>query len=61
MKYQSILSNARLMILAVAFLIVSGLSAFQTLPRAEDPIIANRNATITAVYPARVRLGWNHW
>ncbi|NOH60497.1 efflux RND transporter permease subunit [Vibrio sp. RE88] len=51
MKYQSILSNTRLMILAVAFLIVSGLSAFQTLPRAEDPIIANRNATITAVYP----------
>lgn len=51
MKYASILSNTRLMVLVIAFLIVSGLSAFNTLPRAEDPIISNRNATITTVFP----------
>ncbi|MFA0438437.1 acriflavin resistance protein [Vibrio sp. 10N.286.49.C2] len=51
MKYASLLSNTRLMVLVITFLIVSGLSAFNTLPRAEDPIISNRNATITAVFP----------
>ncbi len=51
MNFQSILSNTRLMVLMVAFLIVAGLSALNTLPRAEDPIITNRNASITTVFP----------
>ncbi|WP_318486791.1 efflux RND transporter permease subunit [Photobacterium leiognathi] len=46
-----ILSNTRLLALAVALLIVSGLSALSTLPRAEDPIINNRNASIITHYP----------
>lgn len=50
-KLASILSNTRLTALVIAFLIVSGLSAFNTLPRAEDPIISNRNANITTIFP----------
>ncbi len=46
-----ILSNTRLLALAVALLIVSGLSALSTLPRAEDPIITNLNASIITHYP----------
>jgi len=49
--FSSILSNTRLMALVVAFLIVSGLSAFNSLPRAEDPVISNRNANITTIFP----------
>ncbi len=51
MKYQDIISNTRMMVLVVAFLIVSGMSAYLTLPRAEDPVIVNRNATIVTHYP----------
>lgn len=51
MRFQNILSNTRLMVLVVAFLIVSGFSAYHSLPRAEDPIIENRNATIVTHYP----------
>ncbi len=51
MTYANIISNSRLMILAVAFLVVSGLSAVNTLPRAEDPSITGRNATVSAIYP----------
>ena len=39
------------MILIVAFLIVSGFSAVNTLPRAEDPAITNRNASISTIFP----------
>ncbi|WP_394246428.1 efflux RND transporter permease subunit [Vibrio profundi] len=49
--FSSILSNTRLMVLVVSFLIVSGLSAFNSLPRAEDPVISNRNANITTIFP----------
>lgn len=51
MSYQDIISNTRLMVLLVAFLIVSGLSAYRSLPRAEDPVIVERNATIVTFYP----------
>lgn len=46
-----ILGNTRLLILAVALLIVSGLSALSALPRAEDPIIKNRIGSIVTHYP----------
>ncbi|WP_394242132.1 efflux RND transporter permease subunit [Vibrio astriarenae] len=46
-----ILRNTRLLILVTALLIVSGLSALQSLPRAEDPLITNRNAAITTHFP----------
>lgn len=46
-----IISNTRLLVLAVALLVVSGLSALNTLPRAEDPIIKNRHASIVTHYP----------
>ncbi|PQJ67097.1 MFS transporter [Photobacterium angustum] len=51
LKMKRILSNTRLLVLAVALLIVSGLSALSSLPRAEDPIINNRNASIITHYP----------
>ncbi|MGF1690029.1 efflux RND transporter permease subunit [Photobacterium kagoshimensis] len=47
----TIINNTRLLILAVALLVVSGLSALNTLPRAEDPIIKNRHASIITHYP----------
>ncbi len=46
-----IISNTRLLVLAVALLVVSGLSALNTLPRAEDPIIKNRHASVVTHYP----------
>lgn len=51
MNYKSIISNSRLMVLAIAFLIVSGVSAFSSLPRAEDPSIVKRHATIKTIFP----------
>ncbi|WED28923.1 efflux RND transporter permease subunit [Vibrio sp. DW001] len=51
MKYANIISNSRLMVLIVAFLVVGGFSALNTLPRAEDPAIVSRNATISTIYP----------
>ncbi|MGF1832255.1 efflux RND transporter permease subunit [Photobacterium sanguinicancri] len=45
-----IISNTRLLVLAVALLVVSGLSALNTLPRAEDPIIKNRHASVVTHY-----------
>ncbi len=41
---KSFLSNPRAILLLVAVIIVSGLVAFNTLPRAEDPHIGNRTA-----------------
>ncbi|MGR5267956.1 efflux RND transporter permease subunit [Vibrio astriarenae] len=46
-----ILRNTRLLVLFTALLLVSGLSALQSLPRAEDPLITNRNAAITTHFP----------
>ena len=46
-----ILQNTRLLILFIAILVVSGLSAIKTLPRAEDPPLVNRWATISTLYP----------
>ncbi|OAN18085.1 acriflavin resistance protein [Photobacterium jeanii] len=46
-----IISNTRLLVLAVALVIVSGLSALNSLPRAEDPIIHNRHASVITHFP----------
>ena len=56
MKIIETISNTRLLILMTALLMVSGISAFMTLPRAEDPVIINRYANITLllVSPAPV-------
>ncbi|WP_261815394.1 efflux RND transporter permease subunit [Vibrio gallicus] len=51
MKIESVVGNTRLLILITALIIVSGLSAFTTLPQAEDPIISNRFANITTSLP----------
>ncbi|GAL03407.1 cobalt-zinc-cadmium resistance protein CzcA [Photobacterium aphoticum] len=51
MSLLPVISNIRLLILAVALLIVSGLSALSTLPRAEDPVIHNRYATVITHLP----------
>jgi hypothetical protein len=40
-----------LLVLCVVVAMVGGLSAFQGLPRLEDPIIANRNPIIVTLYP----------
>ncbi|MGF1687448.1 efflux RND transporter permease subunit [Photobacterium japonica] len=46
-----IISNTRLLILTVGLLIVAGLSAISTLPRAEDPVIHNRFASVITHFP----------
>ncbi|MEZ9071924.1 efflux RND transporter permease subunit [Vibrio splendidus] len=51
MKVIETISNTRLLILMTALLMVSGISAFMTLPRAEDPVITNRYANITTSFP----------
>ncbi|PTP98822.1 efflux RND transporter permease subunit [Vibrio splendidus] len=51
MKIIETISNTRLLILMIALLMVSGISAFMTLPRAEDPVIINRYANITTSFP----------
>ncbi|NOJ13739.1 efflux RND transporter permease subunit [Vibrio splendidus] len=51
MKIIETISNTRLLILMTALLMVSGISAFMTLPRAEDPVIINRYANITISFP----------
>ena len=45
------LFNRRLLALSLGLLIAAGLSAVQTLPRAEDPYLIARNATVLAPYP----------
>jgi len=45
------LGNRHLLVLFVVVAMVGGLSAFQGLPRLEDPIIANRNPIIVTLYP----------
>ncbi|MEZ9291133.1 efflux RND transporter permease subunit [Vibrio lentus] len=51
MKIIETISNTRLLILMTALLMVSGISAFMTLPRAEDPVIISRYANITTSFP----------
>ncbi|OEF48899.1 acriflavin resistance protein [Enterovibrio norvegicus] len=48
---EKLLSNTRLLVLFIVLLLVSGFSALSTLPRAEDPALINRWATITTAYP----------
>lgn len=48
---ERIIKNTRLLILFIAVLVISGLSALSSLPRAEDPPLINRWATITTIYP----------
>ncbi|WP_295894558.1 efflux RND transporter permease subunit [uncultured Vibrio sp.] len=51
MKIIETIANTRLLILMIALLMVSGISAFMTLPRAEDPVIENRYANVTTSFP----------
>ncbi|GAL31783.1 cobalt-zinc-cadmium resistance protein CzcA [Vibrio maritimus] len=51
MKLIDAITNTRLLLLVTALLIVSGLAAFTSLPRAEDPIISNRFANVTTSFP----------
>ena len=48
---RSFVRNGRVMLLAIALLIVSGLGALSTLPRTEDPHITNRVATAITKLP----------
>lgn len=41
----------RLLVLTVALILVAGLSALQTLPRAEDPELTSRNAIVFTAWP----------
>lgn len=45
------LSNHRVTILGIALIFVAGLSALQTLPRTEDPIIINRTGVVLSQLP----------
>ncbi|MBI1392806.1 MAG: AcrB/AcrD/AcrF family protein [Alphaproteobacteria bacterium] len=45
-----VLFNRRLLILVIAFLLAIGVGALLTLPRAEDPTIKARSASITTLY-----------
>lgn len=48
---EKLLKNTRLLVLFTMLILVAGLSALSTLPRAEDPPLINRWATITTAYP----------
>ena len=48
---RSFVRNGRLMSLVIVLLIVSGLGALSTLPRTEDPHIANRIASVLTKFP----------
>ncbi|MDD1779871.1 efflux RND transporter permease subunit [Enterovibrio sp. ZSDZ35] len=48
---EKLLKNTRLLVLFTVLILVSGYSALSTLPRAEDPALVNRWATITTAYP----------
>ncbi len=43
--------NSRLLVLTVAVIVVAGLSSYAVLPRAEDPTLARRFATVMTRYP----------
>ncbi|MBM7036230.1 efflux RND transporter permease subunit [Vibrio ulleungensis] len=50
MTFYSAITNPRLLVLLCGLLCVSGLVAVNDLPRAEDPLISNRFATVTTTY-----------
>jgi multidrug efflux pump subunit AcrB len=43
--------NRRLLVLTIALVAVAGLSAYQSLPRLEDPELISRNAIVTTRFP----------
>jgi multidrug efflux pump subunit AcrB len=43
--------NRHLLVLSIVIVLVAGASAYITLPRAEDPIITNRNPLVITQYP----------
>ncbi len=43
--------NRRLLVLTIALIIVAGVSAYQSLPRLEDPELIPRNAIVTTRFP----------
>ena len=45
------ISNRRLLVLMIAFLLVGGLSSYTVLPRMEDPVLTARAAIVTTLYP----------
>ncbi|MCP4467969.1 MAG: efflux RND transporter permease subunit [Halieaceae bacterium] len=46
-----LLANPRVLVLFIAVIIVSGLAALASLPRAEDPRIGNRHAAVLTAFP----------
>ena len=54
--------NPRLLALTVSLIIVSGLAAYNLLPRKEDPTLTKRNVfTLTRVFPVQTRSGLRLW
>lgn len=49
--YSLFYRNIRLLILILVLIVVWGISAFQTLPRLEDPELVSRNAVVTTFLP----------
>ena len=43
--------NRRLLVLTIAVILVAGISAYESLPRLEDPELISRNAIVTARFP----------
>lgn len=58
---EKLLKNTRLLVLFTMLILVAGLSALSTLPRAEDPPLINRWATITTAYPGASRSVLRLW
>ncbi len=48
---EKLLGNPRILCLAIALILVSGLGALQNLPRIEDPKMSNRHATVVTQFP----------
>ncbi|HUH38299.1 MAG TPA: efflux RND transporter permease subunit [Spongiibacteraceae bacterium] len=49
--FERLLANPRVVVLALALILVAGFNAISTLPRLEDPPIVNRNAIVIAQFP----------
>ncbi len=43
--------NRRLLVLTVALILVAGISAYQSLPRLEDPELISRNSIVITSFP----------
>ncbi len=43
--------NPRIMVLTISLIVVAGLSSFALLPRMEDPLLTQRVATVTTLFP----------